>query len=196
MAAAAEPQRADLDVLTRHVGEWTWGEFLALPDEDGRRYEVEDGSLVVSPMSKPRHERAAMRLALRLAPLVPDGWEVVGPINLGVGRSYRGPDLSVISSAVVDAKDDLLVVPDEVLLVVEVVSRWSRLRDRVTKRAEYAAGGVRHYWVVDTADDGRLDVFALPEGADEYDHVGTWRGDEAAELTEPFAVRVVPSSLV
>jgi len=37
-------------------------------------------------------------------------------------------------------------------LVVEIVSPDSRLRDRGEKLAEYEAGGVREYWVLDPID--------------------------------------------
>jgi Uma2 family endonuclease len=49
-------------------------------------------------------------------------------------------------------------------LVIEVVSPTNRAHDLVTKRALYAQGGVREYWVVDPATRA-LEVLTLDRGA-------------------------------
>lgn len=48
-------------------------------------------------------------------------------------------------------------------LVIEVVSPESAQRDREEKYAEYAAAGVREYWLIDP-DQARADFFRLDEG--------------------------------
>lgn len=45
-------------------------------------------------------------------------------------------------------------------LVIEIVSPESVLRDRGEKYAEYEAGGVREYWIID-AEAKRADFFVL-----------------------------------
>ena len=46
---------------------WTWEEVLALPD-DGNRYEIIDGELLVSPSPRAIHQFAVMRMCDRVAP--------------------------------------------------------------------------------------------------------------------------------
>ncbi|MFH5805511.1 Uma2 family endonuclease [Alienimonas sp. DA493] len=82
--------------------------------------------------------------------------------------------------------------PDDVLIVVEVVSpdRNSVERDYVTKRAEYAAGRIGEYWIVDATDpaDPRVTVLTLSDGQDStrYREHGVFRpGDEATSRTWP-----------
>ncbi len=57
-------------------------------------------------------------------------------------------------------KDTYLDGPAD--LVVEVVSRESRMRDRGEKLAEYEMGGVREYWIIDP-DKRQADVYVLGE---------------------------------
>ena len=52
----------------------------------------------------------------------------------------------------------------DVLLAVEILSPGSRRTDRVIKRAEYAATGILHYWIVDL-DGPSAEVLTLVDGA-------------------------------
>jgi Uma2 family endonuclease len=49
--------------LTAQRYDWTYSEYARLPD-DGNRYEVLDGELLVSPSPGPPHQRIAARLFL------------------------------------------------------------------------------------------------------------------------------------
>ena len=74
---------------------WTVEQVLALPD-DGNRYEVVDGELLVTPAPMFRHQDAILALVRRLEPFV---------------RSNRVGDLS-ISPADIELDDHTLVQPD------------------------------------------------------------------------------------
>jgi Uma2 family endonuclease len=68
------------------------------------------------------------------------------------GQSARRPDIFVVLNEHLDRySDDRLDGPAD--LVVEIVSDDSVTRDRDEKRDEYAAAGIREYWIV----EGRTD---------------------------------------
>ena len=60
--------RAD-DVLGPKQGCWTYTDYASLP-EDGRRYEVVDGVLYMSPSPRTAHQRAVLRVVVRLSQYV------------------------------------------------------------------------------------------------------------------------------
>ncbi len=60
------------DVLLRTRGrDWTWADLERLPERDGHRYEIIDGSLHVSASPTPRHQLVASRTARRWLPRPP-----------------------------------------------------------------------------------------------------------------------------
>lgn len=129
---------------------YTVAEVLDFP-EDGNRYELIRGELIVSPAPMPRHQLVLARLHLLL-----------GTYLMEVGRAdtlFGAPaDISWDDETLV--QPDLLVVPPEevtnswttyrtLLLAVEVLSPSSRRRDKVDKRRLYQERHVGTYWVVD-----------------------------------------------
>lgn len=77
--------------------------------------------------------------------------------------SGREPDILFVSKENLDRlRDNWLDGPAD--LVVEIVSEESRKRDREVKFAEYAAGGVREYWLIDPPRQ-QAELFVLaPDG--------------------------------
>jgi len=129
----------------------TYEDYVELPD-DGRRYEILDGELEVSPAPAPLHQRVSQNLSVIL-----DGY--VRPRKLG--RIYH-PPIDVILASTTVVQPDLIFVstaqeaivtkravegPPE--LVVEILSPWSVRRDRVAKAAIYARFGIGHYWLLE-----------------------------------------------
>lgn len=130
---------------------WTFAEYRALPD-DGLRYEVLDGELVVVPSPNIRHQRILLELAIQLRAWFDahgHGEVLIAPLDVRLHeRTVCQPDLLVI------AKDDLPRQPDGFvdgppLLVCEILSPSTRGRDLIRKRSLYARFGVPWYWVVD-----------------------------------------------
>jgi Uma2 family endonuclease len=67
--------------------------------------------------------------------------------------SYREPDLMVIlNDNPGDLTDTAMIGPADIC--IEVVSRESTTRDYGEKFAEYEAGGVSEYWILDPLRDG------------------------------------------
>jgi len=172
-------------------GAWTLEDLLRLP-EDGNRYEIVDGSLLVSPPPTVLHGVAVatvVRLLQDSAP--PDLVVLPGGPGVALRRSLYIPDALVVEAIAV-AADRPVFAAAEVRLVVEVLSPSNRTTDLVTKRADYAAAGIPSYWLVDPAAPS-LTVLRL-EGTS-YVEKAVVRGDEAYAGTEPFPVTVLPSAL-
>jgi Uma2 family endonuclease len=124
----------------------------AMPD-DGRRYELIGGAIVMTPAPEPVHQRVSRRLQTLLETTCPAGHEVFdAPIDYDLPEGQRvEPDLIVVPDGSVKKKR----LSGPALLVVEIVSPGSTVHDRITKRAVYAAAGVPAYWIVDP-NNGRV----------------------------------------
>jgi Uma2 family endonuclease len=116
--------------------------------DDGTRYELLEGSLLVTPAPSVHHQIVATRLVTILAHAVGNAAHVVA-----VGAIQRGDNTQL--------QPDILVWPASYppeadwrevsgwWLAVEVMSPSSRIYDREVKRAAYLALGVEEYWLVD-----------------------------------------------
>lgn len=127
---------------------WTRADLARLPD-DGNRYEVLDGALLVTPQAAFRHQRVAMRLSFALHAYCERHGigVVVGPGAVPHGESELQPDIQVVPGPVApDADWTELPRP---MLVVEVLSGSTRTRDLGIKRDAYLRWGIPTYWVVD-----------------------------------------------
>ncbi|MFC0532994.1 Uma2 family endonuclease [Phytohabitans kaempferiae] len=128
---------------------WTIDDLKDLPDDDGNRYEIYDGSLLVTPHAGKFHGNATNRLHGLMARQVPK--ELLVGQSVGVSRkrtSYFIPDLFVVSEAAC-AEDGDAFHPTDVLVVVEVLSPSNARQDLILKRDEYALAGIPLYWIVD-----------------------------------------------
>ncbi|MGP4016393.1 Uma2 family endonuclease [Saccharopolyspora sp. 5N708] len=165
-----------------------------LPD-DGRRYELVDGRLDVSPSPASIHSLAESRLHIQLGVAAPDECMVLqgAGINFNTARTHhRIPDLLVIKADDFDAP--YLVKPP--LLAVEVVSPSSVFRDYHTKTHEYAKFGIQAYWIINpTMDEVALAELRLDEDG-EYREVQQVLGEDTFETNFPFPVKIVPRWLV
>ena len=159
---------------------YTVREVLAFPN-DGNRYELVHGELLVSPAPRVWHQVIAGRLFERLVVYL---------------SGYRDLALALFSPADITwgteddlAQPDIFVVPlretseewssiRTLLLAAEVLSPSTARYDRITKRRLYQEHGVLIYWVLDP--DARL--------------VEVWHpGDERPEIvTDRLTWRVGP----
>jgi Uma2 family endonuclease len=131
------------------TGMFTAADLLDTPD-DGRRYEVLEGALVVSPYARLIHQRWVRLVEDALRSGEPDGVEVLAGANIDAGTDAPVPDVLVVASRVVDA-DAVSAEPRDVRVVVEVLSPGQHGRDRLLKRDIYARIGIPVYWIVDPA---------------------------------------------
>ena len=126
---------------------WTAEMVRALPD-DGKRYEVLDGELLVSPSPSRLHQRAVARLHLILDQYVEAN--ALGEV--------------IFSPADVEFSDDRMVQPDVFVvpeigsswrdmkapvLIIEVLSSSTARNDRIKKRRVYQEERIPQYWIVD-----------------------------------------------
>ena len=130
---------------------WTAEMVRALPD-DGNRYEVVDGELLVTPSPLWIHQRAAQQLAWRFDAHVR---------RLGIGEALMSPaDIELDPASMV--QPDVFVYGKiegrrprkwnegaPLLLVLEVLSPGTARVDRNKKRRRYQRAGIPEYWIVD-----------------------------------------------
>lgn len=135
---------------------WTADLVRALPD-DGRRYELVSGQLVVTPAPRGLHQIVLKALFERIAPWLREtgaGHVLWSPADIFLDEDeILQPDLFVYRTATGRALRDWSDIT-ELLLVVEISSPSTTRYDRTLKRLRYQRAGVPEYWVVDT--DARL----------------------------------------
>lgn len=121
-----------------------------LPD-DGNRYELVYGELLVTPAPRWNHQELVLRLLRILDQYLqrfPFGHPVMSPADVRWGRDTGvQPDLFVVPKAVARTMDWSQI--RELLLVIEVLSPSTQRADRFTKRRRYQDAGVPVYWIVD-----------------------------------------------
>jgi Uma2 family endonuclease len=178
-----------MPVMPREASEWTVDDLDLLPD-DGLRYELLDGTLLVSPAPTRRHQRAVVELAALLRATCPAHMEVsAAPLDWRPDqRTSLQPDVLVLGNRDLDAE-----VADSMILAVEVLSPSSRRKDAIYKRSKYEDSAVPHCWIVDPETPSILAV-ELVDGR--YVTVGEGTGDERVTLEKPYPVTIVPSALI
>lgn len=162
---------------------WTVADWTALPD-DGKRYEVIDGELFVTPAPMAPHQLLVGLLFRQLA-------DYAESIRIGV---------AMVSPANIELTDDTVVQPDVfvaplvggtvprawsdisgLLLAVEVLSPSTARVDRTVKRKRYQRAGVGEYWIV----DGEARLIERWRSDDERPEIATdvlaWQPDPAHE---------------
>jgi Uma2 family endonuclease len=125
-------------------------EVIALPEDNGQRVELIDGTLVVSPSPTPTHQRVLQLLIVALLNTVPPELEVLPGVNAVLGQQRRLliPDLVVTNRP---GHTDLYFTGDQIVLAAEILSPSTRAYDRILKRQLYAEAGIGYYLVVDPA---------------------------------------------
>ncbi len=145
-ARARKPRRRK--PATPRIRPWTRADLARLPD-DGNRYEVLDGQLLVTPQASRAHQYLTTDFTVALERyLRPMGVaHVVGPGSVPFGPDELQPDVMVIPGPRRPGNWDDGPVP---ILVVEVLSRSSRRYDLGAKLDAYANRvGVPTVWIVD-----------------------------------------------
>jgi Uma2 family endonuclease len=175
-----------------HGRPFTVDDLEAMPD-DGNRYELIDGMLLVSPAPGWPHQEMGLEFAVVLRGLCPPDLRVlVAPFAVQTAfDSEVQPDVIVTRYGEL-TEENLPVGP---LLAVEVLSRSTRLVDLNLKKAHYERIGVASYWILDPTEPGALTVFELDDQG-RYQEVAHVEGDEEFAATRPFPVTIVPARLL
>jgi len=164
----------------------TADDFFAIhtPD-DGNRYELIDGVIVVSPSPFVPHQSVQMQLVRCLLPRCPDDLRLfAAPLDVTLfNDTVVEPDLLIVRAE--DATGDRLAgVP---VLVVEILSDYNRGQDLLLKRSRYERAGIPAYWIVDPRS---LEIKVLELGG-EGTYAEVVHTDLAAaplQLDKPFPV--------
>jgi len=169
---------------------YTTADLHALPD-DGRRYELIDGSLIVSPSATIDHNTIARWIAHVLEESVPSDEFAIGTDQSTTIDEHNEPRPDVIVAPAEYAQRTPFPI-EGALLVVEVVSPTSALRDTETKRALYARAGVPSYWIVVPELDAptiALAELTLDDAGGSYRYATHYTSDAFA-TERPWPVRV------
>lgn len=127
----------------------------AFPTENGYRYEIIDGELIVTPAPARPHAALAVRLTLWLSQILskqrPDWCLITQPFSLEAeteATTYHcEPDLGVFDQPLEAFVNDEELLP---VIVIEIVSPGNPENDYVRKVTAYAAIGIPEYWIVDS----------------------------------------------
>ncbi|WP_019633187.1 Uma2 family endonuclease [Actinomadura atramentaria] len=181
-------------------GPYTLYDLDALPDE-GRRHELADGWLAELPGDL-WHDNAADRLRGVLRDAAQRAGADVhvagGAQDVTTPAGVRKPDVFVVDRDVartaLERRTRTYYGPD-LLLAAEVVTprTASERTDRVGKVAEYAAAGIRHYWLVDLEPRPAVTVLELDGAA--YRVRRRARAGETVALDAPFPLAFDPARL-
>jgi Uma2 family endonuclease len=131
---------------------FTAADLATMPD-DGLRYEVVRGELLVTPAPIPPHQKLVTRLMLLLGRYLEAHGMAdqlrTSPADLTLGPdTLVQPDLLVADTALADRTRSWTDVTT-LFLVIEVISPSTARADRTLKRHVYQSHGVPQYWIVD-----------------------------------------------
>ena len=184
MTATVQPS------LAPGSGPFTRADLHNTPD-DGRRYELIDGVLLVSSAPSLQHQVALGNLYVDLRVLCPSGLRVIlAPFAVALAADTElQPDLLIAPVEQFTSKE----LPGGPLLAVEVLSPSTSRIDRLLKRDRLQEAGVPSYWLVDPLLPA-VTVLELRAGG--YVEVARVVGDERLVLEQPFPVTLTPLQLL
>jgi Uma2 family endonuclease len=156
-------------------GHWTYNDYAALPD-DGKRYEIVNGVLYMTPSPTGPHQDAVGRFYAYLLTHVETaglGKIRIAPFDVELAPDVVvQPDVFVVLKANFDkiTKTRIIGAPD---LVIEVSSPSTVGYDRREKQDAYASAGVPEYWVAHPTER-EVEVLVLENG--KYRSLGIFEG--------------------
>jgi Uma2 family endonuclease len=172
----------------------TYRDYEALP-ADGRRYELHDGELSVTPAPGTRHQRVSSALFSILKAHV---------TARGLGEVLYAPIDVILADTTIVQPDLVYLDPTRAHLVsdrgiegpptlaIEILSPSTTPTDRGIKANLYRRYGVPYYWIVD-ADGRTVEAYGLAEGR--YALLGRVAGAGPVSLPPFPDLAFVPASL-
>ncbi len=128
---------------------WTVADLERLPD-DGNRYEILHGELLVTPLPSQGHQGVSVRLTIPIGLWcrAHTGWAIRAPGGVYISETtWLEPDVAVYPAPEYSNLSWREMPPP--LLVAEVLSKSTRKRDRHRKRPAYLSHGVGEVWLID-----------------------------------------------
>lgn len=179
-----------------HTG-FTVDDLLAMP-EDGQKYELFDGMLIVNPPPIVVHQFAMARLMYLLQPPAGSRWFTLSsPIGWRPAQAQRWFEPDVVVVDLPHGPAGLAYLTEPPALVVEVLSPSTRSYDQTLKRQAYEEGGVGAYWIVDPSSvEPSMVVLERSSSGAAFGEVSRGTGSEVVYATHPWSVEIVPADLV
>jgi Uma2 family endonuclease len=182
-----DPVTAALNYDLPASGDWTTDDLDALP-EDGRRRELIDGVLIVSPSPTRFHQTMAGRLMVALSADCPPEYDVTQGVEVRITkRRSLTPDV-LVATAEAAARNPSHFLPHEAVLAIEIVSPGSVTMDRITKPALFAQAGVPFYWRIEIEDGIVVHTHQLDSTAEVYRPTGIFT--DVIEIDQPWPIRL------
>lgn len=172
----------------------TYKDYEALP-ADGRRYELHEGELAVTPAPSPRHQQTSLNLAFFLHQHVKTrrlGQVLYAPIDCILS------DVTVVQPDIVYLDTERLSaitsrgIEGPPALVIEILSPSTLQVDRGVKVQLYARHGVPYYWIVDP-EARTIEAYQLTEAG--YHLAGRLGASEPVSLPPFPDLALVPASI-
>ncbi len=133
---------------------YTPEEFIALPADPALRYELQEGSLVVTPNPGEAHAAAILELGVQLSPQLPAELGILPGLDVhldALPATVRVPDLAIVTPEACDRKGHLVPAAD-IVVAIEILSPATTRTDTVVKSREYADAGIPYLWLIDPAE--------------------------------------------
>ncbi|MEV5414085.1 Uma2 family endonuclease [Thermopolyspora sp. NPDC052614] len=178
-------------------GGWTSEDLDRLPPEGPhgepdffKHVELIDGALVLASPRRRFHESVGFGLRVVLNAQAPGNLKAMTHMDVRLGpRTRPCPDVLVVDALAAADRDRTCYTPDEVHLVVEVVSPESVDRDRDLKPRKYAAAGIPHFWRVEESDGSpNVYVYELDPATATYALTGISHG--RLKVAVPFPIDI------
>ncbi len=141
---------------------FTYDDYLTLPN-DGKRHEILDGDLIVTPVPSTEHQEILLNIVELLRGFVraeSKGKVLCAPTDVVFSMTdVVQPDIVFVSKERLHiiTKKNIVAAPD---FVIEIFSVAIEKMDRVAKKHLYVRCGVKEYWLVDP-ERQVIEVYAL-----------------------------------
>ncbi len=172
----------------------TYADYEALP-ADGRRYELHEGELSVTPAPSPRHQKvigSLYRILHRHVERRGPGEVLLFPIDCILGETtVVQPDLVYLDATRLSAVSNR-GIEGSPTLAIEILSPGTTVIDRSTKKQLYARYGIPFYWIVDP-EGCAVEAYVPSNGG--YQLAARASGAEPVRLPPFPDLDLVPSTL-
>lgn len=172
--------------IASRVAPYTEADLETFPD-NGNRFEIIDGRLIVTPPGTDKHGRLQLALGAVILSAAPGTYVVLTECGIRIPGGNLVADVAVLHPfgrrgvTWRDARD--------VALVVEIASASSAQFDATDKLASYARAGIASYWRVE--QDGTTHVYELSDGG--YKEIEVVMPGAEWTASAPFDVTLRPA---